>query len=311
MNQRLFRQAALQLGGFGLVLYLCVLSAIPGLAQTVAATVTVGSSPEAVAVNTVTNKIYVGELLKRLLLPLVLHRSCDLLFGRRTCCADFHGLHQVGGGCPFERQPVADFSNDALLQRVNEVHARVTPRHFRYLEIQSGEFPRSAERLSVRHNFGNHSPFVSRTCCQRLWIQQERLRSPRTSAIAPRCKDAVAGNNASSEVWQIGRSQLRRPRSHSQAAHIRNAHGRVPRWPRSPAPVCRPGFPESECLRREPGSKRRDRRRCRRMKNRWQEQSPRLLRSGLRSCSLEPFKVRPRHLDASGSSSNKTMHTSE
>ena len=86
---------------------------------------------------------------------------------------------------------------------MNEVHARVEPRHFRYLEIQSGEFPRSAERLSVRHNFGNHSPFVSRTCCQRLWIQQERLRSPRTRAIAPRGKDAVAGNNASSEVWQI------------------------------------------------------------------------------------------------------------
>jgi len=86
---------------------------------------------------------------------------------------------------------------------MNEVHARVAPRHFRYLEIQSGEFPRSAKRLSVRHNFGNHSPFVSRTCCQRVWIQQERLRSPRARATATRGKDAVAGNNASSEVWQI------------------------------------------------------------------------------------------------------------
>jgi YVTN family beta-propeller protein len=46
-------------GGFGLALCLTVLSAMPGRAQTVGTTVPVGSSPQAVAVNTVTNKIYV------------------------------------------------------------------------------------------------------------------------------------------------------------------------------------------------------------------------------------------------------------
>jgi YVTN family beta-propeller protein len=48
-------------GGFGLALCLTVLSAMPGRTQTVRATVPVGSSPQAVAVNTVTNKIYVAN----------------------------------------------------------------------------------------------------------------------------------------------------------------------------------------------------------------------------------------------------------
>jgi YVTN family beta-propeller protein len=50
-----------QHGGFGLALCLTVLSAAPGRAQTVAATVTVGTSPQAVVVNTVTNKIYIAN----------------------------------------------------------------------------------------------------------------------------------------------------------------------------------------------------------------------------------------------------------
>jgi len=48
-------------GGFGLALCLAVLSAMPGRAQTVGATVPVGSSPQAVAVNIVTNKVYVAN----------------------------------------------------------------------------------------------------------------------------------------------------------------------------------------------------------------------------------------------------------
>src|SRR5258708_8347746 len=94
---------------------------------------------------------------------------------------------------------------------MNEVHARVAASHFRYLEVQSSEFPRSAERFSVRHNFGNHAPFVRGTRCQRLWIQQERLRSPRTSAITPRSKDAVTRNNPSPELCPIvqGRTSAR------------------------------------------------------------------------------------------------------
>lgn len=48
-------------GGFGVALCLAILSAMPGRAQTVDATVPAGSSPQAVAVNTVTNKIYVAN----------------------------------------------------------------------------------------------------------------------------------------------------------------------------------------------------------------------------------------------------------
>jgi len=86
---------------------------------------------------------------------------------------------------------------------MNKVHARVAPRHFRYLEIQGGEFPRSAERLSVRDNFGNHTPFARSTRGQRLWIQQERLRSPRTGAITPCGEDPITGNNASSAQGKV------------------------------------------------------------------------------------------------------------
>jgi|HubBroStandDraft_6_1064221.scaffolds.fasta_scaffold12245_2 DNA-binding beta-propeller fold protein YncE len=52
-----------QHGGFGLALCLTVLSTMPGRAQTVGATVPAGGSPQAVAVNTVTNKTYVANYL--------------------------------------------------------------------------------------------------------------------------------------------------------------------------------------------------------------------------------------------------------
>src|SRR5258708_14679560 len=110
---------------------------------------------------------------------------------------------------------------------MNEVHARVAASHFRYLEVQSSESPRSAERFSVRHNFGNHAPFVRGTRCQRLWIQQERLRSPRTSAITPRSKDAVTGNNASSEVWQIVKGRSFAGHDHIRKQSILGMHMRA------------------------------------------------------------------------------------
>src|SRR2546426_10721839 len=90
-----------------------------------------------------------------------------------------------------------------FLQGLDEMHAGVAACHFRSLQVQLGQFPRPAERLAVRHNFGNHSPFVCATRCQRLWVQQERLRSSRSSAIAPGGKDSVAGRNARGEVGHI------------------------------------------------------------------------------------------------------------
>jgi hypothetical protein len=66
-----------QHGGFGLPLCLAVLSAIPGRSQTVGATVPVRGSPQAVAVNTVTSKIYVANYLS----GSITQGGCDWHFG--------------------------------------------------------------------------------------------------------------------------------------------------------------------------------------------------------------------------------------
>src|SRR4029077_19154142 len=44
-----------------------------------------------------------------------------------------HRLHEVSGRRSFERQSITNFSHDALLQRINEVHACVAARHLRHL----------------------------------------------------------------------------------------------------------------------------------------------------------------------------------
>src|SRR5580658_2638509 len=83
------------------------------------------------------------------------------------------------------------------------MHARVAPRHFRGLQVQLGQFPGPAERLTVRYNFGNYSPFLRGTRRKRLWVQQERLRSSRSGAVTPGGKDAVTGSNARGEVGHV------------------------------------------------------------------------------------------------------------
>src|SRR5258708_14483780 len=82
----------------------------------------------------------------------------------------FHRLHEIGRRRSFERQSIADFTHNALLQRLNKVDARVAARHFLSFLVQLGDFARPALRLTARHNFGNHSPFVSSTRRERLWI---------------------------------------------------------------------------------------------------------------------------------------------
>src|SRR5207302_7210358 len=110
---------------------------------------------------------------------------------------------EVGGRSSFERQSVANFSHDAFFQGLNEVDARVSAGHFGSLQVQLGQFSRSTERLTVRHNLGNHSPFVRGLRPERLWIQQERLRSSRSRAITPRGKDSVTGRDPRAEVRHI------------------------------------------------------------------------------------------------------------
>lgn len=63
-------------------------------------------------------------------------------------------------GSAFERKSVADFPNNALLQRVHEVHTTVAARDFRGLEVQCDKLPHTRECLTGGHNFGNHALFV-------------------------------------------------------------------------------------------------------------------------------------------------------
>src|ERR1700693_4287252 len=128
---------------------------------------------------------------------------CGFSFASNGFTLGFVRLHEIGRRCSFERQSIADFTHNALLQRLNKVDARVAARNFRRFQVQLGEFAHPAERLTARHNFGNHSPFVSGTRRERLWVQQERLRSSRSSAITPGGKDSVAGRNARGEVGHI------------------------------------------------------------------------------------------------------------
>src|SRR5216683_3319366 len=90
-----------------------------------------------------------------------------------------------------------------LFQRLNEMYARVAARHFGSFQVQLGQFPRPAERFTIRHNLANHSPFVCSARRQRLWVQQESLCSSCSSAITPGSKNSIAWHNASGEVRNI------------------------------------------------------------------------------------------------------------
>src|SRR5882672_9934192 len=83
------------------------------------------------------------------------------------------------------------------------MYARIAAGHFGSLQVQLGQFPCSGQRLTVRHNLCNHSPFVRGLRRERLWVEQERFRSSSSSAITPRGKDSIARHNASREVRHI------------------------------------------------------------------------------------------------------------
>src|SRR5207302_10494024 len=83
------------------------------------------------------------------------------------------------------------------------MYARVAAGHFGSLQVQLGQFPCPGQRLTVRHNLCNHSPFVRGLRRERLWVEQERLRSSRTSTITPGGEDSVTWYNAASEMRHI------------------------------------------------------------------------------------------------------------
>src|SRR5207244_10220058 len=76
------------------------------------------------------------------------------------------------------------------------MYARIAAGHFGSLQVQLGQFPCSGQRLTVRHNLCNHSPFVRGVRRERLWVEQERLRSSRSSAITPRDRKSTRLNSS-------------------------------------------------------------------------------------------------------------------
>src|SRR6476646_9801184 len=104
---------------------------------------------------------------------------------------------EIGGRCSFERQSVANFSHNTLFQGLNKVYSRVAACHFRSFQVQLCQFPRSAERFTVRHNLANHSPFVCSARRQRVWVWQESLCSCCSSRITPCSNNSIAWHNAS------------------------------------------------------------------------------------------------------------------
>src|ERR1700722_9833839 len=83
------------------------------------------------------------------------------------------------------------------------MYAGIAAGDFGSFQVQRGQFPSSGERLTVRNNFGNHSPVVRGASRDRLGVEQERLGAARTGAITPGGEDSVAGSNALREVGHI------------------------------------------------------------------------------------------------------------
>src|SRR5580700_11496309 len=75
------------------------------------------------------------------------------------------------------------------------MYACVATCNLRSLQVQFGQFSRSIERLSVRHNLRDHSPLLRSAGRQRLRIEQKRLGTSRSTAITPRGEDAVTRCN--------------------------------------------------------------------------------------------------------------------
>jgi hypothetical protein len=65
------------------------------------------------------------------------------------------------------------------------MRAGVSACDFRSFEVERGQLRCPGEHFAVWHDLRDHSPFVRRTRSQRLWIQQERLRPPRSGAVTP------------------------------------------------------------------------------------------------------------------------------
>src|SRR5260370_42686459 len=79
--------------------------------------------------------------------------SCGFSFASEGFTLRFHRLHEIGRRRSFQRQSIADFPHNALLQRLNKLDARVGARPFQSFEVQLSEIARPSERLTARHHF--------------------------------------------------------------------------------------------------------------------------------------------------------------
>src|ERR1700757_3255878 len=83
------------------------------------------------------------------------------------------------------------------------MNARIPARHFRSLQVQISQFPSTCCCLAVRHDLCHDSPFAGGARRQRLWIEQECLGSPCTSAITPCRKDPITRGNSHGKVADV------------------------------------------------------------------------------------------------------------
>ncbi len=57
--------------------------------------------------------------------------------------------------------------------------------------------------MSRRNHLCDHTSFVCLRRSQRLRVEQKRLSTASSGAVAPSREDAIAWNDAGSKVWQI------------------------------------------------------------------------------------------------------------
>jgi hypothetical protein len=84
------------------------------------------------------------------------------------------------------------------------MYARMAAGHFGSLQLQLGHLSCSGQRLAVRHNLSNHSPFLRGLRRERLWVEQERLRSSRASVPKALASNAGIGDVAEGREINFG-----------------------------------------------------------------------------------------------------------
>src|SRR5580704_10668140 len=119
------------------------------------------------------------------------------------CRLGLHRFHQVGRGCSFERESIANFPHETLFQRLNEVYTGVAACHLRCLQVLLGQFARPTQCLAVWHYLSDNSPLVRGSSRNRLWVQQKCLSSSCSGAIAPGREDSVARHDTAGEMRHI------------------------------------------------------------------------------------------------------------